>query len=72
MQGKHASVTTEWYDIFSSQSSSKDFFFLPNIANDEEPVRGGGGGSFSGSHQQSQVKWLKQELCLGLSVPFPK
>lgn len=53
MQGKHASVTTEWYDIFSSQSSSKDFFFLPNIANDEEPVRGGG--SFSGSHQQSQV-----------------
>lgn len=53
MQGKHASVTTEWYDIFSSQSSSKDFFFLPNIANDEEPVWGGA--SFSGSHQQSQV-----------------
>lgn len=42
MQGKHASVTTEWYDIFSSQSSSKDFFFLPNIANDEEPVGGEG------------------------------
>lgn len=69
MQGKHASVTTEWYDIFSSQSSSKDFFFLPNIANDEEPVRGGTGVLVV---LTNRVKWLKQELCLGLSKPFPK